>query len=111
LQKEECISGLQSSSIVWGRNRIKNKLLKEQIMIDLSKIDKIIEEKGTTKRSSIPILQAIQREYNYLPEEVLRRVSELTTIKPAEIIGVASFYSQFRLEPVGEHMVRVCIGT
>ena len=80
-------------------------------MIDLSKIEKIIEEKGTTKRSLIPILQAIQKEYNYLPEEVLRRVSELTTIKPAEIIGVASFYSQFRLKPVGEHMVRVCIGT
>ena len=80
-------------------------------MIDLSKVDKIIEEKGTRKRSLIPILQAIQKEYNYLPEEVLRRVSDLTTIKPAEIFGVASFYSQFRLEPVGEHMVRVCIGT
>ena len=80
-------------------------------MIDLSKIDKIVEEKGNTKRSLIPILQAIQKEYNYLPEEVLRRVSEITTIKPAEIIGVASFYSQFRLAPVGDHMIRVCIGT
>jgi len=80
-------------------------------MIDLSKIDKIVEEKGNTKRSLIPILQAIQKEYNYLPEEVLRRVSEITSIKPAEIIGVASFYSQFRLAPVGDHMIRVCIGT
>lgn len=80
-------------------------------MSDLSKVDQIIADKGTSKNSLIPILQAIQKEYNYLPEDVLRKVSELTSITPAEIIGVASFYSQFRLKPVGEHIVRVCIGT
>jgi NADH-quinone oxidoreductase subunit F len=80
-------------------------------MNNLDKVDKIIEENGTTKRSLIPILQAIQKEYNYLPEDVLRRVSDLTSIKPSDIIGVASFYHQFRLEPVGEHMIKVCIGT
>ncbi len=80
-------------------------------MIDLSKIDRTIAEKGSTKTALIPILQAIQREYNYLPEDALRRVSETTDINPAEIIGVASFYSQFRLAPVGEHIVRVCVGT
>src|SRR5665648_502354 len=80
-------------------------------MIDLNKIDSIIAEKGTTREALIPILQAIQREFNYLPEEALRRVSDTTEIKPAEIIGVASFYSQFRLAPVGEHMIRVCVGT
>jgi len=80
-------------------------------MIDLNKIDGIIAEKGTTKEALIPILQAIQREFNYLPEEALRHVSDITSIKPAEIIGVASFYSQFRLAPVGEHMIRVCVGT
>jgi len=80
-------------------------------MIDLNKIDSIVAEKGTTREALIPILQAIQREFNYLPEEALRRVSDTTEIKPAEIIGVASFYSQFRLAPVGEHMIRVCVGT
>ena len=80
-------------------------------MIDLDKIDNIIAEKGTTKKSLIPILQAVQQTYKYLPEEALRRVSVLTEIKPAEIIGVASFYAQFRLAPVGEHIVRVCVGT
>ena len=80
-------------------------------MINLDKIDRTIAEKGSTKTALIPILQAIQREYNYLPEAALRRVSDTTDIKPAEIIGVASFYSQFRLAPVGEHMVRVCVGT
>jgi NADH-quinone oxidoreductase subunit F len=81
------------------------------MMIDLNKVDSIIAEKGSGKQSLIPILQAVQREFNYLPEEALRRVSETTAIKPAEIIGVASFYSQFRLAPVGEHIIRVCVGT
>lgn len=74
-------------------------------------IDQLITEKGTTKKSLIPILQAIQKEYNYLPEDVLREVAEKTSITPAEIMGVASFYSQFRLKPVGEHMIKICVGT
>ncbi len=74
-------------------------------------IDQLIQEKGTTKKSLIPILQAIQKEYNYLPEDVLKYVAEKTEISAAEIIGVASFYSQFRLQPVGEHMIKVCVGT
>ena len=74
-------------------------------------IDQLIQEKGITKKSLIPILQAIQKEYNYLPEDVLRLVADKTEISLAEIIGVASFYSQFRLQPVGEHMIKVCVGT
>ena len=74
-------------------------------------IDQLIGEKDVTKKSLIPILQAIQKEYNYLPEEILRMVAEKTEISLAEIIGVASFYSQFRLQPVGEHMIKVCVGT
>ena len=65
-------------------------------------VDKIIQDKGRTKKSLIPILQAIQHHYQYLPEEALKRVEEATDITASEIIGVASFYSQFRLKPVGE---------
>ncbi len=74
-------------------------------------IDRLITEKGATKKSLIPILQAIQNEYNYLPEEALRYLADQSEITAAEIIGVASFYSQFRLQPVGEHMIKVCVGT
>lgn len=74
-------------------------------------IDQIITEKGSTKKSLIPILQAIQDEYKYLPEDILRYVSEKTAITAAEIMSVASFYSQFRLAPVGEHIIKVCVGT
>ncbi len=59
----------------------------------------------------IPLLQAIQKKYNYLPEELLREVCATTDITPEQIIGVASFYSQFRMHPVGKHMIRVCVGT
>lgn len=78
---------------------------------DLQIVDRIIAEKGHQKKAVIPVLQAIQNEYKYLPEEALRRVSEISEITPADIMSVASFYHQFRLHPVGEHMVKICVGT
>ncbi len=77
----------------------------------ISDIEKIVSEKGHEKNAVIPILQAIQGRYNFLPEEALKRICEITNITPSEIIGVASFYSQFRFEPVGKHIIKVCVGT
>lgn len=78
---------------------------------DLQIVDRIIAEKGHEKKAVIPVLQAIQKEFKYLPEVALRRVSEISEITPADITSVASFYHQFRLHPVGEHMVKICVGT
>jgi len=80
-------------------------------MNDFQNIDRIIAEKGSSRKSLIPLLQAIQKEYNYLPEEALRYLSEKTSITPAEIMGVATFYKQFRMKPAGEHLVKICVGT
>jgi len=66
---------------------------------------------GRGRASVIPILQAVQTEYRYLPEEVLRRLVEATDITAAQIAGVSTFYTQFRHQPVGEHIIRVCHGT
>ena len=74
-------------------------------------IDQIILERGVGSEQVIPILQAIQQQYNYLPEEALRYVCEKTEITAEQITGVASFYAQFRMEPAGQHMVKVCVGT
>jgi NADH-quinone oxidoreductase subunit F len=74
-------------------------------------IDQVIKDKGREKKAVIPILQVIQNEFNYLPEEILKRVCETTDITPDLIVGVASFYTQFRLEPAGEHIIKVCTGT
>ncbi len=74
-------------------------------------IDQVIKDKGREKKAVIPILQVIQNEFNYLPEDILKRVCESTDITPDLIMGVASFYTQFRLEPAGEHIIKVCTGT
>ncbi len=79
--------------------------------VDLKDIEGIVEEIGTQQRLVIPILQAIQARYNYLPEEAMRKVCEITEITPGQMLGVASFYSQFRFTPAGRHMIKVCVGT
>jgi len=77
----------------------------------LEKIMKVIEEHKTVKGGLIPVLHEIQDTYGYLPEDVLKIVSKELDIPMAEIFGVASFYSYFSLEPKGEHIIRVCLGT
>jgi len=79
--------------------------------IEIRDIDEMIQELGGARQTVIPVLQAIQEKYNYLPEEALRRVCEISEITPAQIVGVASFYSQFRFTPAGQHMIKVCVGT
>jgi NADH-quinone oxidoreductase subunit E len=59
----------------------------------------------------IPILQDIQEIYGYLPEEALRDISEHITIPKSSVYGVATFYNQFRLTPLGKNIIRVCRGT
>jgi len=59
----------------------------------------------------IPILQAIQQEYHYLPEEILTYVATSLDVPPARVFGVATFYAHFALEPKGKHVIRICDGT
>lgn len=59
----------------------------------------------------IPILQALQDEYGYLPGEALLQISELSEITPATVAGVSTFYDMFRHRPAGQFTVRVCTGT
>src|SRR6266542_3568537 len=74
-------------------------------------VDQIVKEKGTSSDKVIPILQAIQEKFNYLPEPALRRVCETTEIRPSDIHGISTFYNQFRLSEVGKHIIKVCVGT
>ena len=91
--------------------RRKKDAAKEPPPLDLEFVDRAVAKLGRGKEAAIPLLQAIQTHYRYLPDEALRRVCELTEITPAEISGTSSFYGQFRRSPVGEHVVRVCHGT
>ncbi len=59
----------------------------------------------------IPILQAVQEEYRYLPEEVMTFIATSLDIPPAQVYGVATFYAHFTLKPRGKYTVRLCDGT
>ena len=79
--------------------------------LDLTFVDRMVSQIGHTREAAIPLLQAIQTHYRYLPDEALHRLCELTDLTPADVAGTSSFYGQFRRSPVGEHVVRVCHGT
>jgi NADH-quinone oxidoreductase subunit E len=59
----------------------------------------------------IPILQAVQEEYRYLPEEILAYIAVSLDLSPAKVYGVATFYGHFSLEAKGKYVIRVCDGT
>ena len=71
----------------------------------------ILERHGYRPSGLIPILQAVQLEYQYLPEEVLTFVATSLDLPPARVFGVATFYAHFALEPKGKHVIRLCDGT
>ncbi len=76
-----------------------------------SKVKSFVTKYSSEKEALISILQDIQEEYNYLPQEALRIVSATLGIPLIDIIGVATFYRSFSLEPRGKHLVTVCMGT
>ncbi|HEY1986746.1 MAG TPA: NAD(P)H-dependent oxidoreductase subunit E [Terracidiphilus sp.] len=75
------------------------------------KLCSILEHHGHRPSGLIPILQAVQHEYQYLPEEVLTYVAMSLDVPPARVFGVATFYAHFALEPKGKHVIRICDGT
>lgn len=74
--------------------------------------ENIIKNFEPNDRSSlIPLLQDIQTAYGYLPENVLSDVADFINMPFASVYGVATFYNQFRLKPLGKYVIRVCRGT
>lgn len=79
--------------------------------IDLKQIEGILDELAKVKGSLITILQKTQDIYGYLPKDAIIYISERTGIAESEIMGVATFYTQFRLTPVGKYLIMLCQGT
>jgi NADH-quinone oxidoreductase subunit E len=75
------------------------------------RVCEIVDQNGRSAARLIPILQAVQAEYRYLPEEILAFVATSLGISPARVFGVATFYSLFTLKPKGKYVIRVCDGT
>lgn len=77
----------------------------------ITRVDDILSEFGTEKAQLINIMQAIQKEYRYLPEESLTYISNKMGISEAKIYGVATFYENFSLKPKGKYVIKICDGT
>jgi NADH-quinone oxidoreductase subunit E len=77
----------------------------------LEKVCQILEQNNRDPGRLITILQAVQEEYRYLPEEILTFVATSLNLTPARVYGVATFYSHFTLKPKGKYIIRVCDGT
>lgn len=78
---------------------------------NFQKLQEIIDKHGGNVSHLIAILQEVQEEYRYLPEEVLTYVATAMGIAPATVFGVATFYAQFSMIPKGKYVIRVCDGT
>jgi NADH:ubiquinone oxidoreductase subunit E len=81
------------------------------VNVETQNVKATIARYGNEKKALIAILQDIQAEYNYLPPVALAVVSQTLDIPMIDIIGVATFYKSFSLEPKGEHQITVCVGT
>jgi len=79
--------------------------------LELDVVDRILQSRGRDQASLIPILQAVQGELGYLPEEAILAIARHLRLPPSRVFGVITFYAQFRLTPRGRHTVRVCRGT
>jgi len=74
-------------------------------------VDRVAAGYAGVRGALIPILQGVQDQIGYVPPEAMERISERAGVPASRVFGVASFYSQFRLEPVGKHILRICQGT
>ena len=84
---------------------------KEREELSFAVIDAIAHKHNVQPGAVIPALQEIQDAYGYIPPAAIERIAENIGVPSSEIYGIVTFYSQFRLEPVGENLIKVCHGT
>lgn len=79
--------------------------------LDFTALDRILEKYDGIDGSLISILQDAQEAYGYIPASMIQYISAKTGYKEAKIFGVATFYAQFRMEPIGKYLIMLCKGT
>jgi len=75
------------------------------------KVDEIIIRHNSNKKELINIIQEIQKDYRYLPEDILVYIAEKLDITQSKIYGVATFYENFSLDKKGKNIIKICDGT
>ncbi|HOD54699.1 MAG TPA: NAD(P)H-dependent oxidoreductase subunit E [Candidatus Cloacimonadota bacterium] len=86
-------------------------MIEETMVEQLKWVEEVIAQYGKSRTSLIPVLQAVQTKYRYLPEEIMTHISAQMELPLSSIYGVATFYAQFSTEPKGRHIIQVCDGT
>ena len=79
--------------------------------VQTERVNALTQKYKNQKKALIAILQDIQAEYNYLPQEALRAVARSLGIPLIDVIGVATFYRAFSLKPRGRYVITICLGT
>ncbi len=79
--------------------------------VDLTLLNPLIEKYKGKKGNLIPLLQGVQATYGYIPRKAFELLAAETGLTLSDMYGVATFYAQFRLSPVGKHIIKVCHGT
>ena len=79
--------------------------------VDLNRVDEILDKYPAEREQLIQVLQDVNRAFNYLPAEALRKVADTLSVSLANVYGVARFYAAFSLEPRGRNIVQICEGT
>ena len=79
--------------------------------VDLSLLEDVLAKYANVKGSLITILQKTQEIYGYIPIDAVYHIAEKTGSTPAKVLGVATFYSQFRFQAVGKYLIMLCKGT
>jgi len=80
-------------------------------LVDLRLLEPLIEKNKGKKGNLIPLLQGAQDLFGFIPRPVFEKISAECGIPLSDMFGVATFYAQFRLKPVGRHIIKVCHGT
>jgi NADH-quinone oxidoreductase subunit E len=80
-------------------------------LFDPTALEEVLSAHRGQEGALVPVLQATQDAYGYLPREALERIAHALRLPLAEVCGVATFYAQFHLKPRGAHIVRICHGT
>jgi NADH-quinone oxidoreductase subunit E len=79
--------------------------------MNTQRVNEIVDTYGADRTASLAILQDIQREYNYLPREGLELVAQRLGVPVGHIYQMATFFKAFSLQPRGEYLIKVCLGT
>lgn len=102
-----CMENCPVRNVIYEVKEEPVKLKKE----DQERIKKIFEEYGREKNQLMPILQSVNSEYNYLPQDLLRHISQELNLPLSILFNIATFYNAFSLTPRGRHIISICLGT